>query len=250
MKLNEVFSPLFEETYKSLNGYGEYKDIVYDYFKKGDFIFRGMQNTGKVLLGDTSNLHRPRTYFDNIINTYTSSIDQRWAKFPKRDNSFICTNKPDYTGMFGKRYYVIPLEQQNLAVCPSFDFFTAFFIGVPSISQTVSRMGEFLEKQNLLLGFSSKDTVTPKGLKNLIDTIDANIDVFNDNSFLRWAGDAKLYEAIEKEGNLSKFLEKHYSPAGFTLSKLDNISYGDNNEIWFEGKALFVLEGTAPFHYK
>ena len=62
---------------------------------------------------------------NNFYNVFFSNADS-WKKYPKRNRSLVCTTSDTYAKDYGKLYYVIPLKNTKVGICPEKDIFFSF----------------------------------------------------------------------------------------------------------------------------
>lgn len=244
MKLNEVFSPIFEndEAYDGRSS-SEAKNIVKAYYQpildvinSDRPIFRGMKFVGEFALADGEKMNRRSRH---TMNYYTLVVDNdvRWKDYPKRSKSFICTSDIQNAKGYGTVYVVVPLENQSFGVCSSDDFWFSFNDFRPN------RINEAIYEIQRHFGLNIVDTNLAnlkKGMDELVDII-ANADVNNkdndiahDISILRKAG-------YEEGTSLYDWYASLYDPATNGFYKTNNLNQiPPNREVWLSGKVLFV----------
>ena len=64
----------------------------------------------------------------NTSNFYTLWIDnsKKWADYPKRSKSLICTTQAQTAAGYGTSYMMIPYDGAKIGVCPSYDMWESF----------------------------------------------------------------------------------------------------------------------------
>ena len=237
MKLNEVFAPLREEAYQTVDNVESYRAVIEEYFNKGNFLYRGMKDSGNVVLGDAAHVERGSAFSLPYVNWYVDFIDPRWSAFPKRTKSFICTTEKLYANGYGKAYFVIPLEGQNMAVTPGTDFFVGFKTnGLVSVSKLNDVLSNAFYERKL-------DPKTPQELKSAIEKLDVDIAKSPYDFKQEFKGITDPYQLevasdIADEEGIIKYLNKVVEPSKFELT--NSIPKVHSAEIWMEGKVLFL----------
>lgn len=254
MKLNEVFTPLFEssDVYQSLRPHEieNYKDIIADYARRKEYIYRGMLGNEAVYLGLGKRINRTSANTHSFVSTIVDELMPEWDKFPDRLKSFICTtNKPDAEA-YGNIFYVIPLDNQDIGVCPERDFWFSFEHQykhtIEDINRLIFLIFAYAQNLNLIpdsLKLTSKMHLPASTLKNYIDIIDKNNLVVKYKEFIEKESNfyyRTVFEPLMKdETNLWKFLTSYLQPDYFQVTKYPNIPAG-HLELWMSGNVLFV----------
>lgn len=243
MRLDEVFKPLFEDVYQSVDISSKYEDIIKEYKRKGVFIYRGMKNTGTLILGNGNAINRVSANTHSFTNTLVDELLPNWDKFPDRLKSFICTTEPLYAADFGALYYVIPLDNQDIGVCPKSDFWSSF--GEPdveTVNWSLYEMFKIAEEQGLINEKIPRGKVhyPAEKLKAFIDIVDGmDIDSFDDDDPHLAPVSLEMLDGMTVNNGLWNFLRKHLSPGNFSLVKYPNIP-DKKVELWLSGRVLFV----------
>ncbi len=233
MKLNEVFSPLIESNYVAIKETEPYKEIIQDYFEKERFLYRGMIDSGDLILGDTTGMRRISSGGIQFINVLVDDILPEWSKFPKRKQSFICTNDFDYAKGFGTVYHVIPLNNAMLAVAPEEDFwgcFTLYRDLAPVIAASYYLFCELLPNEKI------NKNPSPEEFKRYMAAVD------NASSFRTKGDNVKsevLFSKIKQYPDCMAFYRDLLNPSKFELTTELPLNAG-SKEVWFSGKCLFV----------
>jgi len=241
----------------------QYKEAI---LKQKDYkqIYRGMKDTGNIIVADGNQLERKSA---NTENYYTLIIDNSpaWKEYPKRSKSFICTTEASVadayaSNILGKKavYKVIPLENQNIAACTRSDFWFSFQRGMkkyglydinsaldPNIDD-LSSLNDALHRSSEKLIGKTLDQDTYESFRNGISELEKrikNIDtsrlVMNDPNWQLFVGAVKPY--LEKM-DLIQYLEMVLDP------KLNFIEIGNHSElkndaeVWLSGKVLFIKD--------
>ena len=231
--------------------------IAWNYYEKREKppFYRGLSgNRASVLYGDSSKGRLRKSA--NTTNYYTMLFDHilpSWKDYPDRSRSWICTSSHYYASGYGSTYYVFPIGNPNLGVCPRRDIWGSF----------TPRFGS-LPGFNVMLVKISKILKVPRGatverINNLFDKInelsDEYIDdvlckKFNDSNYGNIGNSSRFMKGFieyrKRGGSFIDYVDKEMSPSenNFHLISLDEYAsnYGlDDNEIWFSGPSYFVL---------
>ena len=236
MRLNEVFSPLREnETYSAVDE-AQYEEVIADYFQKKKYLYRGMKKTSPVILGDGNSVKRGSSAALPYINWYTS-VSEAWKKFPPRDKSFICTTYVDYARRYGYEHFVIPLESQDMGICPVYDFWASFekINSIPGLTQMMF---------DVFYDVSERTPKTPQEMMTLIAEVDKKM-LSGEYSPIAEDERPSPYElALSRYKTLTDYLKDCTDPSlnGFKVSKEVP---RNNQEVWLTGKVLFIEKQYA-----
>ena len=253
MRLNEVFSPL-KESYSvvSPDDYEKYHDVIKEYIANGYIIYRGMENTGALVLGSGNDMERRAANTQNYVNTLVDYILPAWSDFPKRSKSFICSTSLQDAENFGDRIFVvIPLEGQKIAFSPSSDFWEAFDWDVDSLN---AMLASFFHKAAKAGYIDQKYTklvnhIPPQELQALIKRLSmlSNEEI---KDIAKSVDYDDFYGDVMDAGGLEKFLINTLSPADFNIINAPAKFPPVNVEVWMSGKVLFVrydvFKGMIP----
>lgn len=134
------YKGVFNKSNFDIENLRQYSDQITAYYKGKNAIYRGMKNIGDVAVADGNKIKRQSAYAQNNLYTMLmSEILPSWREYPKRSNSFICTNSTKYSNYYGTdRYHIIPLENQKIAVCSDSDIWGAF----PNIQREIPPMSQ------------------------------------------------------------------------------------------------------------
>lgn len=243
MKLNEVFGLVFEDVYNDTSDIEPYKVQVDAYFKKKRFLYRGMPAKSDVILGDANTMNRKSGFSSPFVNWYVDFLDSRWEKFPKRTKSFICTTDKSYARGYGRIFFAIPLDGQEMAVAPSTDFFDGF---TGNGLASVGTLNDVLLNSFSLHGLPSS---TPQQLKQSLSALD-DIIAEDPYAFEKEFKDIEVYqrdvaEAISNNGSILKYLHNVIEPSKFTITKDIPKTH---SEVWLGGKVLFISYDYASMN--
>ncbi len=138
-----------------------------------------------------------------------------WKNYPSREHSYICSTSTFSIDRYGEKYLIFPLSNTNIGMSPNSDFLYSFYVKeIPSSWYSLLRLF----------------------VKNKV--IDDNGDIHN----LEIKGEDDEINKLFYGKNAKKVLDEKLSPDanGFWIVTPFEYHGGDNNEIWFEGEALFI----------
>jgi hypothetical protein len=109
--------------------------VAYDQFKKGVRIMRGYPRGARWEPYFYVNPQRKNRSSANTHNYYTLIIDNdpSWKAFPPRSKSLISTVSEHTASTYGNPYYVFPVGDPIVGLCPEPDFWFSF-------TETMNRM--------------------------------------------------------------------------------------------------------------
>ena len=174
---------------------------------------------------------------------------QKWKKFPKRSDSFICSSSCSYASDFGKLYVAFPIDGTKIGICPNFDIWTAseheFGGDYSLINNTIkgfaNDLGVKINDDDYKSFLYSIDELTKK-IK--MDKMEAQ-KLAQKYKKITFLDSNKIIEKIIKNvDNIKDTIESFFSPKEFELQTTKNFNPPNNREIWFSGKCVFVTTET------
>ena len=199
------------------------------------FIYRGGSGGAypALSLGDSNNA-TPRISA-NTENYYTLWMDNHpdWSKFPKRSQSFICSENEGVSEGFGEVYWVIPYDDAHIEIVPSDDLWGAF-----DISDTAD-LNSFINHLHDIFKKSGKSS--PKTYEDLVKTLKK---ITYDDIDVSLGLPAKSIKAIMDKTNtrdLYQLFQKIINPKHFIQLRAKQYSNtGNKYELAIQGKAIFI----------
>lgn len=211
---------------------------------------------------DTNGMFRKSANTTNEINLL-SGILPSWKGWPIRNQSIICSSKYFGADSYGKIFYVIPLENQPIAVLSEAEDFWYIFDNNDfpfSVSQFQYYMNRTYDVLTQRLGDQFPELAKfdrPSKLTNPRDVLEIIITMSDVLKKMRYTdNDDILYYYTELDFTFTKFMTKPgdmksiindtLNPNnGATLySSFSDYASTENDgmphEVWFSGKALFV----------
>lgn len=233
----------------------QYKSIFFEHLSYTP-IFRGMEYSGDLILGDGSKMKRQS---HNTMNIYTEVIDKipSWKRLPKRSNSFICSTDIERASMYKRSghglYLVIPLENQIIGSGIGWDFWFDFEDGIKKYASMVFISNlHVLNKTFVLLFFRifRKNLDLSKDYIPQLSLMYDEINKMSDEEAKKMINNLK-YESIEEVNIITHIRKKKFSFLEHMNKILDpklNDIKGykhkdlpkENQEVWLSGKVLFL----------
>lgn len=231
-----------------------YKKHCKQYKWEDQLVYRGINaNPTKPQFVDPSKHTRASA---NTMNFYTLWIDnsKKWAKYPKRSQSLICTTGIEGARSFGNPFIVVPYDGATIGVCPTDDFWNGFMNDMDKLDQM------HLHGFNQLI-FAFVSTLMDSHPK--ADAIGKNFNIFKswlkktDNIILNNPDEAKkkmidegwdeVFDDVMKYGGLLKMMDTVLDPKPnkfqvmpFTKFKAENFPY---KEVWTDSPCLLFPVG-------
>ena len=237
MKWNELNEA---SGYDVVDGNGvlkKYHDVIKSYVaaRGGKPIFRGMKNTGTFVLGDGDSVNKKSA---NTFNYYTliTDNDPTWESFPDRSKSFICTTNSIMARSYGTLYVAIPLESQNIGVCPHQDWWESF--GDPN----PSNVNEAIR----LLSTHAKIMLSETNIKTFIEQLNEVSNVVSNDVSIKIPYNLEEI-GYERGSSLYDAYVAYLNPINNGFVHTHNIeTISDRREVWMSGLVLFI-DATVYF---
>jgi hypothetical protein len=233
--------------------------VIKNYIENNIKIYRGMKGNYEFILVNANEFNRPSRNIENYFNSLTTVLPS-WQGWPTRNKSIICTSSINTAYHYGIPFYVIPLDNQKIAVSESYDYWQSgineeiipggfinivtskitillnYFktIGVISEADYQNNPKLLLEAfdkiRSWLLGHSDPKQEATR-LSNLLDKSDICNDILN---------------GILEKGSIEFFnslLDPDYKNILYdNISSIPHNSFM-NNEIWLSGRVLCIYTG-------
>lgn len=228
----------------------EYHDIIRSYVNNGRFVYRGMRDTGPLVIGNPKKRRESANTF-SYPNTIIDQMLPAWQAYPDRLMSFICTTSVAKARKYGAIYHVIPLEGQPYGICQASDFWVSFAFTIESGGQSINSFAHMLaDAYTLMKGIGDKYdspwTLSPTALKQTFAFIDKQKkgeDTYKEyfSEEYHWLGTSMMNYPGKTFEWIAKLLDPHTS--NFLLNPSVPADFNDN-EVWVSGNVLF-LKDTA-----
>jgi len=175
----------------------------------------------------------------NTYNTYTLLIDhsKKWAKYPKRSKSIICSTNSTGPNSYGEVYVVFPKDGYKFGVCPTYDMWESFH----------THLKTSLDGFNIMLERYLHDLDIDIHIDYLrkyedLELIGKKIDLVLQNTKREEPYPFKWMSEYDRYGNFMDLLEYLFDPEdnGFKIetdiSRLPN----DDHEIWTDSESYLI----------
>ncbi len=262
MKLNEVFSPLNEEpvdirqSSELVDSLEPYKKHIEAYFANPDgFILRGIRNDENFFVSNGERLDRKSAYTRSYVNTIVDQMPE-WKAYPKRSKSFVGTTNKHKADRYGTHFFMIPLENQAIGICPDSDFWFGFSKdthneNVDMMNLMIADMWAFNRGSARYDRNDAPDFLKPTELRQLFETFDedhrfVDEDERPDEYFSEEYKNLGM-EMMNYPGSSLEFFREKLDPVAnnFVLSKDVSVSKYPDNEVWMSGEVLFIKTNYA-----
>ena len=229
--------------------------------KKINYLFRGSSTTYKRTIVRTSINEKTPRKSANTSNEFTllqSNLLPSWKDWPKRNQSFVCTNDfnraTDYS-WGGAVYMVFPFNDPDIAICPAKDIWFSFkslnHSDIDEFNDWLNQIRSYLYDEEKLK-ISDMDTIND--LKEFIKCYNENLPLIEKflNKKLTYQGIIDLKNAIGlpslKSKDLLKTLNDVFDPNKNEFKKVKfsefwkqkKLNTNPGHECWFSGTAIFL----------
>jgi hypothetical protein len=255
------YTEIINENYRPIKNPDEvmqkYQQVIKDFINNDIKLYRGFRETGNIIFGNTDGMQRTAKNTYNFVNALTSILPS-WEGWPKRPESFICSNNLNTAMSYGTPYVVIPLEHQPIAVSTKADFWYTlpvrinFNTDLPGINYILYM---FLKFGNVN-GLSVYQEEAEHDPNKLISGLTMIVDLIKSMKNTQFENDITEFHSMFKSGQEGYSLLEMFIKYGVEET-LDNIlDPSENNslinditllpeedfrnEVWFSGKALMV----------
>jgi len=204
--------------------------------KVGRRIYRGVHMDGNAYIVKPGEHTRVSA---NTYNTYTLLIDhsKKWAKYPKRSKSIICTSSSGGTQGYGEVFVVFPKDGYKFGVCPTYDMWESFDAHIKiSLNGFNNTLERFLH--NLDIDFNIDYLRKYEDLELMCKKIDMVLQNTQENhiSTLSWLSEYDRY------GNFMDLLEYLFDPEdnGFKIETDISRVPINEREVWTDSDSYLV----------
>lgn len=212
-------------------------------FQKGRQIYRGFDPDDSKHIRFININKTPVRQSANTSNYYTWWIDgisKKWADFPNRSNSFICSTDKYSAEGYGTSHLMIPVNTTIVGECPSHDFWESFRMNNPSdINDLILRIFNYFK-------LSPNDVESFKNALSIV-TKPGAITAENIHQFFPSKEKMIYYEeplSLLKDNNynLIRLLDSVYDPKvyGFKSKTWPTAALTPAREVWFSADCYAV----------
>ena len=239
------------------------------FLASGIELWRGMSpSAGPILFGSSSE-GNSRVSKNMSSNWYTRWLDTEptWKDFPKRGESFICTNDPGIARIYGTVYKVFPFDNAHVGIVPFSDIWFAFEEqGIDNLLEFQVRAGHVLTlARRLKLIDHNIDHMNPKlsnaDLRTVLRSLDMNLLDSIEKALEETSDGADLVEDFEirslqitrenleklRVDNFEEAFEKVFVADGFKHGQAANIDMDipESREIYIQGNVVMIERKIA-----
>jgi hypothetical protein len=237
MRLHEISYNVYNDTL-----YQQYKTAidfaVNKYVTSGAAMYKGSLRYGKtegLLIRDPMSYPEPRRSA-NTMNYYTEWVanSAKWAQFPKRNRSLICTTNRSYAEGYGDTRVVVPVADTTIGVCPDNDWWNSFQkTSSMNNPDDINRFVHEVLKDNDI--FLNGNKVTYSEFAPYFKSID--LEKHDPSSYTQ-----DLKDLAIKLGGLDKLMDYIFDPVanGFSLTTWKQFNIKGNNEVWLSVPCVMI----------
>lgn len=239
MRLHEIkaYEVLTDPLYKQYKAAIDF--AVSKYVNEKSAIYKGgsEQYSGNALfIRDPMSFPTPRTS-RNTLNYYTAWVDNsaKWANFPKRSRSLICSSNLQTASGYGGVCVVVPTTDTAIGICPDDDWWTSF-ISLNELHADANEINHFIHaalRSNDIF-FNGRTVSFDKFAKHL-PTLDLNKIESN-----------RLTDPLKNKaialGGIVQLLDSIFDPRanGFLLTTWSKYLMQGNRELWLNAPCVMV----------
>lgn len=236
---------------------GRFSSAWNKYFKEEQEIWRGVKSSydyGNIVV------MTPGTRISqNVNNLYTrlmSEILPEWKEYPKRSNSFICTNSDALSSFYGDSYLVLPENGAKIGICPKADIWDSFRLTLnhTSIPDFVAGMKEILSIATKKSENKINEILINGTTEEIIKAFDKTTKYVHTSAGLFYciSADYELFNEFDsnKKLTLLEYVQKKLDPVknNFSLTTIEQYKLPSDSkrELWTDATCLMVKEETVP----
>jgi len=206
--------------------------------RKGKEVYRGV---GDASVGKSDFIFIKPTGSDrvsaNTHNLYTLVIDgsSKWAKYPKRSKSIICTTDYNNANNYGRTFIVLPKNGYTLGICPTEDMWASFYSSLDGrLDNFNEEVAELIDEMGMEYSIY-KQLKTPSDLKSLMKEMDKAFDESG-------VSEERFDWLRGYNGSFLKLFEMLLDPEqnGFKTSKDINSLPDGEREVWTDSDSYLV----------
>ncbi len=221
---------------------------------RDNLIFRGFKSSAPIIgMIDTNKMNRVSA---NTHNYYTLWMDNdpKWAEYPKRSKSIICSTSRGTAHGFGNPMFIIPADKCKIGVCSAHDLWDSF--GEVSKNLNYDMLSDFMHNvHKILVSINGGD----------IADNEAQLDYSTLITLLKEATLKKMERLTSEETPYSNRIEDAYPEAmkklncrslydlwvrlmdpkknNFSVTTAEEFTTQYKSEIWIQGECA-VLESN------
>jgi len=233
---------------------GRFSSAWNKYFKEEQEIWRGVKSYD---YGNIVVMNPGTRISQNVNNLYTrlmSEILPEWKEYPKRSNSFICTNSNALSSFYGDSYLVLPENGAKIGICPKADIWDSFRLTLnhTSIPEFVAEIRAILSIANEKSLESINNLLVDGTVEEIVLAMDRATEFLHTPPGLDSIDDYRMKDVFKNDPNLTllDYIRKQLDPIknNFSLTTIEQLTLSQTkeHEIWTDATCLMVKEETVP----
>lgn len=232
---------------------GRFSSAWNKYFKEEQGIWRGVKS---YTYGNIVVMTPGTRISQNVNNLYTrlmSEILPEWKEYPKRSNSFVCTNSEGLSSFYGDSHLVLPENGANIGICPKADIWDSFRLTLnhSSIPEFVADMREILRLGNTRSLYDIQTLLVNGTAEEIMLAMDKATEYLHTPPGLDSINDYRMKDAFKNNLDLTllDYMRKQLDPIknGFVSTTIEQykLDSSEPREVWTDATCLMVKEETA-----
>lgn len=232
---------------------GRFSSAWNKYFKEEQGIWRGVKS---YTYGNIVVMTPGTRISQNVNNLYTrlmSEILPEWKEYPKRSNSFVCTNLEGLSSFYGDSHLVLPENGANIGICPKADIWDSFRLTLnhTSIPEFVADMIEILRLGNTRSLYDIQTLLVNGTVEEIMLAMDKATEYLHTPPGLDSINDYRMKDAFKNNLDLTllDYMRKQLDPIknGFVSTTIEQYKLDSYKqcELWTDATCLMVKEETA-----
>lgn len=232
---------------------GRFSSAWNKYFKEEQGIWRGVKS---YTYGNIVVMTPGTRISQNVLNLYTrlmSDILPEWKEYPKRSNSFVCTNSEGLSSFYGDSHLVLPENGANIGICPKADIWDSFRLTLnhTSIPEFVADMIEILRLRNTRSLYDIQNLLVNGTVEEIMLAMDKATEYLHTPPGLDSINDYRMKDAFKNNLDLTllDYIRKQLDPIknGFVSTTIEQYKLDSYKqcELWTDATCLMVKEETA-----
>lgn len=187
----------------------------------------------------------------NVNNLYTrllSDILPDWKDYPKRSQSFICTNSKNLSSFYGNSYLVFPENGAKIGICPRADIWDSFRLTLnhPSIPEFVAEIRAILSIANEKSLESINNLLVDGTVEEILLAMDRATEFLHTPVNITSIYDIRMKDEFINNKNLTllDYIQKQLDPIknGFVSTTIEQLTLSQTkeHEIWTDATCLMI----------
>ncbi len=233
---------------------GRFSSAWNKYFKEEQEIWRGVKSHD---YGDIVVVSPGTRISQNVNNLYTrllSDILPDWKDYPKRSQSFICTNSKNLSSLYGNSYLIFPENGAKIGICPRADIWDSFRLTLnhPSIPEFVAEIRAILSIANEKSLESINNLLVDGTVEEIMLALDRATKFLHTSIGITSIYDIRMKDEFINNKNLTllDYIQKQLDPIknNFSLTTIEQYKLPSDSqrELWTDATCLMVKEETVP----